>query len=76
MTEQYTNMPHISKTQPKSGQFSAVWAYEGCIWSDTYKIEEDKMFCYSDAKDNWQLVESELEPGYMRDNANPIFITL
>lgn len=38
---------------PSKGQFVAVWEYNNEIWSNTVKIEDGKVFVYSEHHDDW-----------------------
>lgn len=40
---------------PKQGQFVAVWEYNGKMWSETYKWENEILYIYSSSKDGWRI---------------------
>lgn len=51
-------------TQPTSGQFVAVWEYNGVLWSDTYMWEDGKLYQYAPdcegSEDEWLEVSDGL----------------
>ena len=46
---------------PEEGQFVAVWEYNGKIWSDTYYWEDDKLLCFSNESEEFEIQDHELD---------------
>ena len=44
---------------PKSGQFVAVWEYDGTLYSDSYEWEEDYLVEYNEDQDLWLSICSD-----------------
>lgn len=39
--------------QPTTGQFVAVWEYDGEMWSDTYRWDNGDLFMFDAEEDVW-----------------------
>ena len=44
---------------PTSGQFVAVWEYDGKLYGDAYKWEEDYLVEYNEDQDLWLSICSD-----------------
>lgn len=39
---------------PKSGQFIAVWVYDGQLWASTCKSRPDGVYTYDESTNEWK----------------------
>ena len=45
----------FTKTMPKTGQFIAVWEYNGVLWSETIKYKNlGSLYYYNTYEDKWR----------------------
>lgn len=52
-------MKQVSE-MPTSGQFVAVWKWNGAVWSSAYKWESSYLNVYSIFDDEWEQIEHPL----------------
>ena len=47
------NQPLLSPVCPTSGQFIAIWKFDGEVWSDTYTIVDGNLYIYDFMHDDF-----------------------
>ena len=54
------------KEMPTSGQFVAVWEYDGNLWSNTMEWKEDGcLYHYEETGDKWIYNAPDCFPSYL-----------
>lgn len=47
----------ILTEMPKSGQFVAIWDYNGLPWASVYRWKGNTLLCYDEDSDGWEGFE-------------------